>query len=116
MTSKDNETDKLGNIVVEHKANEPAFFHGNVVKMLDKKVFVSISSEDPKELIIDPTRALVDSLKSRKYKGLELIYECYENETHFSGYPNWFKKDLRKLNPALSGLCWLLQLRFSITD
>jgi predicted alpha/beta superfamily hydrolase len=66
-------------------------------KALDKKVFVSISSEDSKELIIDPTRALVDSLKSRKYKGLELIYECYENETHFSGYPRALTTGLRRI-------------------
>ncbi len=69
----------------------------NSGKILDKKAFISISSEDSKDLIIEPTITLVDSLKSRKYKGFDLIYEFYENETHFSGYPRALTTGLKRI-------------------
>ena len=64
---------------------------------LEKKAFISISSEDSKDLIIDPTIALVDSLKRRKYKKFDLIYEFFENETHFSGYPRALTSGLKSI-------------------
>ena len=66
-------------------------------KELDKKVFIALSSEDPGNLVIDPTLALLDSLKSRKYKGLDLIYKFNENESHPSGYPRALTTGLRKI-------------------
>lgn len=66
-------------------------------KILSKKIFISISSKDPKEIVIEPTKQLVDNINSRSYQGLELSYEYYENETHFSGYPRALTSGLKKL-------------------
>lgn len=74
---------------------ENKYYQGN--KVLNKKIFISTSSEEPKELIIVPTKKLIDSLKSRNYKGLELVYEHFENETHFTGYPRAFTTGLKKI-------------------
>lgn len=69
----------------------------NSGKRLDKKAFISISSEDSKNLILEPTKALVESLKKRNYKGFELIYEFNENETHFSGYSRALTTGLKRI-------------------
>jgi hypothetical protein len=66
-------------------------------KVLSKKIFMSISAKDPTELVIEPTKQLVDNINSRGYQGLELSYEFYENETHFSGYPRALASGLKKL-------------------
>jgi hypothetical protein len=64
---------------------------------LRKKVFLSISSDDPKSLVIEPSKKFVEILNSRTYQGLELTYDYYENETHFSGYPRALTAGLKKL-------------------
>lgn len=74
---------------------ENDFFNSG--KILDKKAFLAISSKDSKKLIIEPTIALVDSLKSRKYEGFNLIHEFYENETHFSGYARALTTGLKRI-------------------
>jgi hypothetical protein len=66
-------------------------------KELRKKVFISISSDDPKAIVIEPTKKFAEVLNSRNYQGLELTYEYYEDETHFSGYPRALTAGLKKL-------------------
>lgn len=74
---------------------ENKYYQSN--KELKKKVFISISSEDPKSIVIEPTKHLVEEIKTRNYQGLELTYDYYENETHFSGYPRALTTGLKKL-------------------
>ena len=74
---------------------EEKYFISN--KVLSKKIFISISAKDPKEIVIEPTKKFVDNINSRGYQGLELSYEYYENETHFSGYPRALTAGLIKL-------------------
>jgi len=64
---------------------ENEYYHEN--KTLSKKIFISTSSDEPDDLIVIPNKMLIDSLNSRNYNGLKLIYEHLENETHFTGYP-----------------------------
>jgi hypothetical protein len=74
---------------------EDKYYQSN--KELRKKVFISISSVDPKTIVIEPTKKFVEVINSRNYQGLELTYEYYENETHFSGYPRALTAGLKKL-------------------
>jgi len=74
---------------------EEKYFISN--KVLSKKIFISISAKDPKEIVIEPTKKFVDNINSRSYQGLELSYEYHENETHFSGYPRALTEGLIKL-------------------
>ena len=74
---------------------ENKYYQSN--KELRKKVFISISSDDPESLVIEPTKKFVEILNSRSYQGLELTYDYYEKETHFSGYPRALTTGLRKL-------------------
>lgn len=66
-------------------------------KVLSKKIFISTSSDEPNDLIIIPNKMLIDSLNSRNYNGLELIYKHLENETHFTGYPRAFTTGLKRI-------------------
>lgn len=74
---------------------ENKYYQSN--KELRKKVFISITSDDPKSIVIEPTKKIVEIIKSRNYQGLEIIYEYCENETHFSGYPRALTTGLKKL-------------------
>jgi len=69
-------------------------------KVLNKTLFISTSSDEADKLVIIPTGILIDSLRSRSYEGLELIYEHFENETHFTGYPRAFTTGLKSLYKA----------------
>ena len=60
---------------------ENKYYQSN--KELRKKVFISISSDDPESIVVEPTKKFVEILNSRSYQGLELTYDYYEKETHF---------------------------------
>ncbi len=64
---------------------------------LDKRLFIALSSEESKEWIIRPTICFIEALKTRAYPNLELIYEYYEGETHFTGYPRALTDGLKQL-------------------
>jgi len=66
-------------------------------KTLNKKVFISISSDDPEVEVKSPTTIFINNMIDRDYKGLEFIHEYFENETHPSGYPRALTTGLRKI-------------------
>ncbi len=55
-------------------------------KDLKKNVYISLSSLESKELIIEPTNLFIERLESRNFPGLNLISEINEGETHFTGF------------------------------
>lgn len=74
---------------------ENKYFQAN--KELDKKVFISLSSNDSNDLVNEPTKKFIEILKTRKYDRFDLTYDYYENETHFSGYPRALTTGLKKI-------------------
>jgi|GEM_PF-1047259 len=66
-------------------------------KTLNKKVFISISSDDPEVEVKSPTTIFIDNMIDRDYKGLDFIHEYFENETHPSGYPRAITTGLSKI-------------------
>ncbi|MFC2136935.1 alpha/beta hydrolase [Bacteroidota bacterium] len=62
---------------------------------LNKNVFISLSSEESKELIIEPTKLFIERLESRKYPSLKLITEMNEGETHFAGFSTSLSNGLK---------------------
>lgn len=56
-------------------------------RVLDKNIFISLSSLESPYLVLDETKQLIDSLKSRNYTKLKLEYKMQNEDTHYSGYP-----------------------------
>ena len=66
-------------------------------KALKKKIFISISSDDPEAEVKNPTQIFIDTMITRKYAGLEFIHKYFENETHVSGYPMALTTGLKRI-------------------
>ena len=66
---------------------------------LEKRLFVTLAANESQEWIINSTKEFIKALKSRNYSGLDLHYEYYEGETHFSGYSRAFTNGLKHLYP-----------------
>ena len=64
---------------------------------LKKNVFISYSSEESLESIIEPTKLFIERLESRNYPGLNLITEVNEGETHFAGFSTSLNKAIKIL-------------------
>jgi predicted alpha/beta superfamily hydrolase len=56
-------------------------------KELNNLVYMSYDSLDSKDLVLIPTKELIQTLQSRNYEGLKFVMQILEGETHISGYP-----------------------------
>jgi len=56
-------------------------------KELNNLVYMSYGSLDSKDLVLIPTKELIQTLQSRNYEGLKFVMQILEGETHISGYP-----------------------------
>lgn len=50
---------------------------------LDAKIFISYGSLEP-EIMLPPINSFIGALKSHNYKGMKLITQVFENESHIS--------------------------------
>jgi len=64
---------------------------------LKKNVFISLSSEESNELIIEPTKLFIEKLESRNYPNFNLIININEGVTHFAGFSVALNKGLKTL-------------------
>ena len=60
---------------------------------LNAKVFISLGA-DESEKMLDGYNRMLEVLKKRAYKGLELEYYLFQDESHMSVFPAAFTKGL----------------------
>ena len=74
-------------------AYEEAFARENTT--LSARLFLSVGTDEPEELLVQPFRRLVGVLRRRAYEGLDWTVHFFDGETHDAAVPGTISRGLR---------------------
>ncbi len=66
-------------------------------RALPVKLFLSVGTDEPRDLMVEPLMRFIAQLEQRSYDGLDLTVHQLDGETHDSAVPGTVSRGLRSV-------------------